>query len=175
VPNILYVVRGFFDQSFCRAVRAAMDAGDVEPAEVLSDSFDEDRDVRRASMIEIDPATLAAVERRLGAERERIAAFFDIPLTEREGAGFLRYPPGGFYRPHRDRADFAPWPDAARRRITAVVFLNTAGFTGGLLRVNDRTVTPETGMLAAFPADEIHEVTRVDGGVRDAVVDWFLE
>jgi predicted 2-oxoglutarate/Fe(II)-dependent dioxygenase YbiX len=28
-------------------------------------------------------------------------------------------------------------------------------------------------MLVAFPADTLHEVTPVEGGHRDTVVDWF--
>jgi predicted 2-oxoglutarate/Fe(II)-dependent dioxygenase YbiX len=34
-------------------------------------------------------------------------------------------------------------------------------------------VQPAAGLLVAFPADALHEVTVVQGGVRDVVVDWF--
>ena len=34
-------------------------------------------------------------------------------------------------------------------------------------------VVPRRGMLVAFPATMLHEVTVVRRGVRDAVVDWY--
>ncbi len=150
-----------------------MDGGAVEPAEVIGDAIERQGDVRSAASIEIDAPTLALVERRLDEARASVGAFFGIAVTGREGAGFLRYGPGGFYRPHFDRADVAAWPGAARRHITAVVFLNSGDFAGGLLRVGDQPIVPEAGMLVAFPADIVHEVTPVRDGVRDTVVDWY--
>ena len=49
---------------------------------------------------------------------------------------------------------------------------------GGVLRLypDDREpvdIVPEEGLLVAFPATVLHEVTRVGDAVRDAVVDWF--
>ncbi len=169
----ILLVRGFFDPATCRAVRAGMDAGLVEAAEVLDEDIEAQDDVRRAESIDVDDRILEDVERRLDEARARVGQFFALPLTGREGAGFLRYGPGGFYRPHRDRAIVATWPGAALRRVTAVVFLNSGEFTGGLLRVGGQPITPEAGMLAAFLAETIHEVTPVRGGVRDTVVDWY--
>lgn len=176
----LYTDPAFLDPDTCRRVRAAMDAGAADDAEVLDAGIERRTDVRRAATIEIDPALLAAVEARFEATRETLEAFFGVPLAAREGAGFLRYPDGGFYQPHRDRATVPSWPAAARRRIALVLFLNGAeDFDGGLLRVDcgGRTidVQPAPGLLAAFPADLVHEVTVVRGGPRDAVVDWFYE
>ncbi len=169
----IFFVRGFFDQATCRAVRAGMDAGVVEPAEVLAEDIETQDDVRQAASIEIEARILDDVEQRLDEARGRIGEFFALSLTGREGAGFLRYGPGGFYRPHRDRATVGAWPGAARRRVTAVVFLNSGEFTGGLLRVGGQPIAPEAGMLAAFLAETIHEVTPVRGGVRDTIVDWY--
>jgi SM-20-related protein len=171
----ILVVPGFFDGPTCRAVREGMDEGVIEAAEVLSAGIDERGDVRRAASIEVDARVLEAVERRLDGELDRVSAFFGIALTGREGAGFLRYAPGGFYRPHRDRAVVPSWPGAARRRVTVVVFLNAGGFTGGVLRIGDHAVVPETGLLAAFRAETLHEVTVVSGGSRDTVVDWYTD
>jgi SM-20-related protein len=171
----ILVVRGFLDDQTCGAVREAMDAGIVEAAEVLSTGIDERDDVRRAASIDVDAQILEEVERRLDAELDRVSAFFGTPLTGREGSGFLRYAPGGFYRPHRDRATVDSWPGAARRRVTAVIFLNAGGFSGGVLHIGDYAITPEAGMLAAFRAETLHEVTMVSGGVRDTVVDWYLD
>ena len=108
-----------------------------------------------------------------------------MTLGVREGSGFLRYLPGGFYRPHRDRGDVPSWPGASHRQLALVVFLNTArdagdseGFTGGVLRLypddsGPIDIVPSEGALVAFPATVLHEVTRVGEAVRDAVVDWF--
>lgn len=152
-----------------------MDLGDADTAEVLADVIEEELDVRRAASVDVESAIIDLVEQRLDAAVEQVAAFFGAPIRGREGAGFLRYPDGGFYRPHRDRGTVAAWPGAARRLVTAVVFLNNAEFTGGLLRVDGVDVVPERGLFAAFPAATLHEVTPVRGGVRDTVVDWYLD
>jgi predicted 2-oxoglutarate/Fe(II)-dependent dioxygenase YbiX len=153
-----------------------MDEGAPEPAEILV-GHEVASEVRRAVSIEVDQATIEDVERRLDAYRDAIAGFFDVRLGGREGAGFLRYGPGGFYRPHRDRADAASWPGASRRRIALVIFLND-DFSGGTLRLLEdepTDVAPRAGTLVAFPATALHEVRPVHSGTRDVVVDWFLE
>jgi len=159
-----------------------MDAGTGEQAEVLNDG-----NGRRAIDVDVSDDVIALIESRLDAQRDRIAAFFRMALRGREGAGFLRYEAGGFYGPHVDRADMPSWPDAARRAITIVLFLNSsrdvdaAGeFSGGRLRVFPDGLTaapvdlvPKEGTLVAFPSCTPHEVTPVSDGCRDAVVDWF--
>ena len=170
----LYVVRGFLDAGLCHDVRAAMDRGTAEAAEVLADAITEQHDVRRAESIDVDPGVFTSIEQRLDEQLPAIEAFFGVPLNGREGAGLLRYRDGGFYRPHRDRGEDVAWPGAALRAITMVVFLNDDGFTGGVLRVGDTEVPPVAGTLVAFTADTLHEVTPVRGAPRDSVVDWCL-
>jgi predicted 2-oxoglutarate/Fe(II)-dependent dioxygenase YbiX len=174
------IIPNFLELALCGLVQAAMDRGGVEPAEILEEGPALDREARRASIIEVDPATLAHVEARLDAARDGLSARCGVPLGGREGAGFIRYSHGGFYRPHRDQAVDANWPGAARRQIAVVVFLNN-GFTGGELVIypeapHDETpvrVTPRQGSLAAFDAALLHEVRPVAGGARDVIVDWF--
>jgi predicted 2-oxoglutarate/Fe(II)-dependent dioxygenase YbiX len=172
-------IRGVLDGDSCRAVRAAMDRGAIETAEVLSgDSVVVDA-ARRAAHVSADDETLARISVCLDELRETVAAFFDVRLVAREGAGLVRYGAGGFYRPHRDRADVASWPAASRRCITLILFLN-ADFDGGVLRLlledgEDVDIVPEEGMLVAFPSDTGHEVTLITRGTRDVVVDWWLE
>jgi predicted 2-oxoglutarate/Fe(II)-dependent dioxygenase YbiX len=154
-----------------------MDSAPGEPGEVLGDTVARRDDVRRVASVEVGEDAIAFVERQLDAERGGIAAFFGVRLAAREGSGFLRYSAGGFYAPHRDRGDAPAWPAAARRRVALVTFLNDT-FTGGLLRLfldeaEPVTIVPREGLLVAFPADALHEVTIVGHGVRDAVVDWF--
>ena len=56
------IIPHFLDAALCRRVQIAMDRGEMEPAEILEDGPELDREARRASIIEVDPATLAAVE-----------------------------------------------------------------------------------------------------------------
>jgi predicted 2-oxoglutarate/Fe(II)-dependent dioxygenase YbiX len=175
------------DAETCRWVQRAMNAGSSGPAAVLTEHFDVDEQERRATEIDVPDDVLARVESCLDAQRDRISAFYGCPLSSREGAGFLRYGAGSFYGPHVDRANVPSWPAAAGREITIVLFLNSsrdvdpAGeFTGGRLRIfpdgldaHAIDVVPTRGMLVAFPASMPHEVTPVERGTRDAVVDWF--
>jgi predicted 2-oxoglutarate/Fe(II)-dependent dioxygenase YbiX len=174
--EICYRHPAFLDAPICQRIRRAMDAGAPDDAEVLHDTIERRDEIRRAASIELETSVVADVERRLEAERDAISAFFGLRLPDREGAGFVRYHHGGFYRPHRDRAVVPSWPGAARRLIAIVTFLN-GDFEGGLLRLfpDGRTVDvqPEEGLLVAFRADLLHEVTEVRQGTRDAIVDWF--
>jgi predicted 2-oxoglutarate/Fe(II)-dependent dioxygenase YbiX len=162
-----------------------MDRGAPDPAEILEDAIEHQDHVRRTLSIEVDSRTLAEVEKALESGRPNLADLTGMPLGVREGCGFLRYLPGGFYRPHRDRGDLPSWSGAARRQLAVVVFLNTAreagdpeGFSGGVLRLypdgaDPIDIVPAQGQLVAFPATVLHEVTHVGDAVRDAVVDWF--
>lgn len=186
----IYLAPHFLDAGTCRHLRAAMDRGAPEPAEVLQLNISLDLNARRASSIEIDPAAINAVETSLDAARHAIAAFYNVPLATREGPGFLRYAAGDFYRRHRDRANDASWPGAARRLVSVVVFLNSSSprpalgeFSGGELVIFPEPlddvaaeaieVVPRQGSLVAFHAATLHEVRPVAGGMRDVIVDWY--
>ena len=182
----LFRLGGFLTVDECAALRRGMDDGAVEHAEILDQGIHREADVRMATIIEPASDLVREVESKLDACRTRLEAALGMTLAEREGAGFIRYPEGGFYRPHRDRGEDPQWADAARRAIAMVVFLNSSreaspdgGFEGGVLRLllpdGDVDVTPEAGTLVAFPADVLHEVTEVRGGTRDSVVDWFYD
>ncbi len=81
----------------------------------------------------------------------------------------------------------AGWPTAAQRLVTVVVFLNGGvphaarrDFEGGHLWLYPDSaaaieISPETGLLVAFPADLLHEVRLVLAGTRDAAIDWFYD
>jgi SM-20-related protein len=173
------------DAPACRRVQAAMDAGTPEEAEVLADGFEVQDDVRRAGQIDVAESVLAMVDAALDAQRLSIASFYGLALESREGAGFMRYETGGFYRPHVDRAHVPSWPLTEKRQITVVLFLESSrdaepsgGFRGGILRLfpdedDPIDIVPKAGTLVAFPAAMLHEVTRVTEGRRDTIVDWF--
>jgi predicted 2-oxoglutarate/Fe(II)-dependent dioxygenase YbiX len=183
--NVL-IVEHAMSEAICRRVQAAMDVGVREPAEVVEDALALLEDVRRASHVEVPRAILGLIDSHLDAQRDAVARFFRWRLRGREGVNVLRYEPGGFYKPHVDRAVMPAWPPAARRRVTVVLFLDSSraadpsgSFTGGVLRLfghgQDKPVeiVPKRGMLVAFPAAMLHEVSPVTDGHRDTVVDWF--
>ena len=173
------------DAPSCRRVQAAMDDGTPELAEVLTDGFELQEDVRRATQIDIADTVLAMVDATLDTVRIPVASFYRLILQSREGASFLRYETGGFYKPHVDRAHVPSWPLTERRQITMVLFLESSrevepsgGFNGGILRLfpedgDPIEIPPTSGTLVAFPASMSHEVTRVTSGRRDTIVDWF--
>jgi predicted 2-oxoglutarate/Fe(II)-dependent dioxygenase YbiX len=181
----IFIAEDVVDAHICQRVQAAMDTGTPEEAEVLSDDFEVQEDVRRASQIDVADTVLAMVDATLDAVRLPIASFYELALGSREGASFLRYETGGFYKPHVDRAEVPSWPLTARRQITIVLFLESArereplgGFSGGVLRLLPEDAAPieivaKRGMLVAFPASMRHQVTRVTSGRRDTIVDWF--
>lgn len=164
-----------------------MDRGIDDPAQIVGREIATHDRVRRTRSIEIETAVQDWFERRLDAITADLEAL-GIPLGAREGTGFLRYPPGGFYRAHRDRGKVDGWPDAARRAVSVVAFLNDASmtgtpgaFAGGELWLHAEgsavsvRVVPETGLLVAFPSIRLHEVLPIRAGVRDAAVDWFYD
>jgi predicted 2-oxoglutarate/Fe(II)-dependent dioxygenase YbiX len=168
-----------------------MDRGIAAPAEVLDSEIVVDDAVRRVLDIEVDRSTLALVDLKLDNARAAIEAYHRLPVVEREGPSFLRYAPGGFYRRHRDHAADAAWPEAARRQVSLVIFLNSSRpvpeaneFSGGELIMFPEApehspagepveIVPQEGSLVAFRADTAHEVRPVSAGVRDVIVDWF--
>ena len=185
MPVTHWLLNDFWSAEECQAIRTDMDRGAADPAEILEDTIEYRDHVRRTLSIEVPEATLEWVERDLEGARARLEALSGMTLGVREGTGFLRYLPAGFYRPHRDKGDLPSWPGASQRQLAVVVFLTTArdggdaeGFTGGVLRLYPEKgdpidIVPVEGLLVAFPATTLHEVTRVGDAVRDAVVDWF--
>jgi predicted 2-oxoglutarate/Fe(II)-dependent dioxygenase YbiX len=187
-PQTHVVIDGFLDEATCQSLRTRMSEGATEDAQILDASIRLDQMVRRAAYLEVDEATQDAVDQYLESSRAYIEARFGR-LGSREGASLLRYQPGDFYLPHRDRGDLPSWPAAALRAIAVVIFLNSAReaaadgtFRGGTLRlfVDERDsrfvdVYPRAGTLIAFPATTRHEVTVVRNGVRDVVVDWYQQ
>jgi predicted 2-oxoglutarate/Fe(II)-dependent dioxygenase YbiX len=181
----IFIAEHAMDDATCRRVQAAMDVGVREPTEIIEGDITLAEDVRRASHIEVPPAIFELIDAHLDAQRDAVGAFFDLPLEGREGVTLLRYDAGGFYKPHVDRAYLAAWPPAARRALTVVLFLESSrvadpagSLTGGVLRLfpdggEPVEIVPRRGMLVAFPADTMHEVSPVIGGHRDTVVDWF--
>jgi predicted 2-oxoglutarate/Fe(II)-dependent dioxygenase YbiX len=179
---------GFFDEGGCARVRAAMDRGRAEAAEIYVGGYVVDKNVRRTFDVAVDSRTVGIVERAFANVRAEVSCFFGETLSAAEGPGFLRYPTGGFYRAHLDRLD-EPGHEFSRR-VSLVLFLTDAGrgvgdgrCEGGWLRLYGVVdpaqetvpldISPAAGTLVAFRSHLLHEVLPVTDGVRDAIVDWF--
>src|SRR6185503_4167196 len=100
----LFQLPAFLSPGECVAIQRGMDAGEAELAEILGGGgIHAETNVRAAAEIEPAPTLIREVEAKLEGCREGLTAALGLTVAEREGPGFLRYPAGGFYRPHRDR------------------------------------------------------------------------
>ena len=165
-----------------------------EPAQIYSGANSEatvDERARRAFSVDVGTEASRTVELALDGLREDLSRHFHRSLSEREPSNYLVYGPGSFFAPHRDRATKARASlDEAQREVAAVIFVSpprivgATGYLGGELRfyglLDGREwhdvgfgcdATP--GLLVAFPADTLHEVTPVTAGHRCTIVTWF--
>ncbi len=173
---------GWLTRDACEAIRRTMDRSPVVAAEVVDGGYVVDGAIRTAGEVEVPESLVTRTERRMLALRQQMSDTFEVALTGGDGPAFLRYGPGGFYRRHRDAAGEHEGPES-RRRVSVVLFLNSAGaagdFEGGHLRFYDDDsgesvdLEPVAGTLVAFRSQLSHEVLPIERGVRDVVVDWF--
>ena len=148
-----------------------------------------DTNIRDVADVQVPQPIAELVQARVCALRQRLETHVGRSLVPDLSVSFLRYGPNGHYRPHRDRGDSTDG-EAARRRVSVVVFLNDAqsdvSFHGGQLRLYGLMgkgrheeigfdMDPEAGTLIAFESTLLHEVVEISDGVRCAAVGWFLE
>jgi hypothetical protein len=99
---------------------------------------------------------------------------FSLATEMRSGACHLLHADAEMKTPEGWRPNHTPW-------LTRVglIYLNTSGvdYQGGSLRLPalGRTIEPRAGLLVAFPSGRrhVHEVTRVEAGVRRALAIWL--
>lgn len=86
-----------------------------------------------------------------------------------EAFQLVRYPPGGFFRVHRDNG-----PHIAHRYVTVVGYLND-DFTGGGTHFPDAdyTAQPARGQALLFPSDYRHQGQPVEAGTKYVLVTWL--
>jgi predicted 2-oxoglutarate/Fe(II)-dependent dioxygenase YbiX len=145
-------------------------------------------EVRRAWEIELPGDLHDELVTRMQAEHAALETFFTTPLEPCAAVATLRYPPGAYYRTHRDVAARPDPSGMHRRAVSLVLFLNSArpadnaAFSGGALRLYGidgnpdgwRDVVPTAGMFVAFRSTVLHEVLPVEAGTRLSVVTWLL-
>ena len=114
--------------------------------------------------------------------RQDLSAHFGLALSRHEEPQYLRYGPGAFFAPHRDRPR-ADGLETSDRKVSLVLFLND-DYEGGRLIFYDLigergfagvglACDPAPGLAIAFRSDTMHEVTPVTAGERFTIVTWF--
>ena len=182
----LFATREFVARNICEQICSRMRGAGQQEAEVYGTSATAvNRSIRTAWEVALEDETATGVAQQMAALRPALTDHFGVTLGACEAPTFLAYRTGGFYRPHRDRAMRSGESAgiARARQVSMVMFLND-DYAGGALMlyglVDDAAwrdygfaVTPEPGLLIAFPSDRLHEVTPVVSGERYTVVTWF--
>lgn len=183
----LFLLRNFLDADACASLKTELNLSPTTQAPVYIEGTEGTihENIRRTTSFHPSAETISHVHQRLLSQRSALDSHFGLTLNDCEPPQFLRYQEGDFFVRHQDgntkQLDF----DHLRiRRISLVVFLNdfTAEpeqncYSGGLLQFYDEQSTyglpGETGLLVAFTADTLHEVSPVTSGERFTIISWF--
>ena len=151
-----------------------------------------DASVRSTNWVRVSDETLLSIETRLLALKLELEEHFHLTLAGCSGTQFLAYKAGDFYVAHRDRTT-DPEADSRStgRQVSVVIFINSESQTpeecsygGGALTFYGLMdvargkslgfpLTGQAGLLVAFLAGLVHEVTPVTHGERYTIVSWF--
>src|ERR1041385_8588766 len=183
----LFLLRIFLDAEMCAKLRSELTEAPTTQAPVYIQGEEGlvHETVRKTTSIHPADDTFTDVHTRLLQQKSALEQHFGEALHDCERPQFLRYEKGDFFVRHQDgntrQLDF----DHLRvRRISIVVFLNDFAvepgancYSGGLLNFYDQQgmygLPGETGMLVAFSADTLHEVSPVTSGERFTIINWF--
>lgn len=186
----VYLHRRFLPAGLQAALAAFLETSEGEPTAVQAvpgATLAVDQDVRRAWEVELSDDLHDRIVAYLQSAHADLEAFFGERLEPCETVAALRYPPGSFYRTHRDTSARPDPYGLHRRAVSIVLFVNgasadAAAFGGGVLRLHEMAgapggvydITPEAGTLVAFRSSQLHEVTPIEWGTRFSVVTWLL-
>ena len=183
----LFLLRNFLDADACANLKAELNLSPTTQAPVYIQGTEGSihESIRKTTSLHPSAETISEVHDRLLTQKSALETHFRLNLKDCEPPQFLRYKEGDFFVRHQDgntkQLDF----DHLRvRRISIVVFLNDFAiepqancYSGGLLNFYDQQgaygLTGETGMLVAFSADTLHEVSPVTDGERFTIISWF--
>jgi len=183
----LFLLRNFLDADACANLKAELNQSPTTQAPVYIEGTEGTihENIRKTTSLHPSQETKSQVHERLLRQKSALETHFGVNLNDCEPPQFLRYQKGDFFVRHQDgnthQLDF----DHLRiRRISIVVFLNDFSvdaeancYSGGLLNFYDEQITyglpGETGLLVAFTADTMHEVSPVTSGERFTIISWF--
>jgi SM-20-related protein len=167
--------------ALAREARARDAAGEFHAAGVGRGAARQQRDVRGDRIVWLDQSAASPVEkpvwRALGELRLALNATLQLGLFSLE-CHYAVYPPGAFYRRHRDRfrdGDMA----SDVRVISCAMYLNRdwSPADGGALRIYDgdrvRDVLPVGGTLVCFLSDRFEHEVLPATRERLALTGWF--
>jgi predicted 2-oxoglutarate/Fe(II)-dependent dioxygenase YbiX len=178
----LFVAERFLAEDRCASICAELRSASLAASKVeRCGAFVVDEQVRRTSLAAVSAETASEVGDRLEGIRQDLERHFQVRLTACEPPTFAVYRPGDFFLPHRDAGTAEA---LSARKVSAVLFLNgeadapAAGtYGGGSLTFYGLVEDPpwdamgfpvvgQAGLLVAFPAGMVHEVTAVTHGER---------
>ena len=183
----LFLLRNFLDADACANLRAELNSSPTTQAPVYIEGTEGTihENIRKTTSLHPSVETKSQIHQRLFSQKSALETHFRMNLNDCEPPQFLRYEKGDFFVRHQDgnthQLDF----DHLRvRRISIVVFLNDFSvepeancYSGGLLQFYDQQDTyglpGETGLLVAFTAETLHEVSPVTCGERFTIISWF--
>ena len=183
----LFLLRNFLDADACANLQAELLLSPTTQAPVYIEGSEGTihETIRKTTSLHPAAETISEIHKRLLVQKSALETHFRLPLTDCERPQFLRYEKGDFFVRHQDgntkQLDF----DHLRiRRISIVVFLNDFAneprencYSGGLLNFYDEQgmygLPGETGLLVAFTAETLHEVSPVTSGERFTIISWF--
>jgi predicted 2-oxoglutarate/Fe(II)-dependent dioxygenase YbiX len=189
----LYLHEEFLSPTDCRRLLLDAQAGEAEAATIVDKCGNVivDQGMRRAESFGISDGVLRETVRgRFAALQPNLETYFGVTLVDCEAPYIVRYPIGGFYRPHGDN-DCKARASADERKVSCVLFLNGSAafakdecFVGGALaffRLGKNETAegcksflhPIPALLVAFRSATCHEVLPVMAGCRWTLVTWF--
>ena len=189
----LFTAKNFLDAQSCRDLIAEARSAPTTRAPVYIQGSDTviHETIRKTTSFHPREATVTQLHQRLLEQRSALEQHFQRSFSDCERPQFLRYEPGDFFVRHQDgNTDQLEFDHLRIRRISLIVFLNDYAaepkdncYSGGALNLYEKNEGPdgagpcpvfgETGLLVAFTADTMHEVSPVTSGERFTVITWF--
>jgi SM-20-related protein len=183
----LFLLRNFLDADACANLKAELNESPTTQAPVYIEGTEGTihENIRKTTSLHPSDETKSQVHERLLSQKSALETHFKLNLNDCEPPQFLRYETGDFFVRHQDgNTDQLDFDHLRIRRISIVVFLNdfsvepeASCYSGGLLQFYDQQLTyglpGETGLLVAFTADTMHEVSPVTNGERFTIISWF--
>jgi predicted 2-oxoglutarate/Fe(II)-dependent dioxygenase YbiX len=188
----LFVAEHFLDAELCVALCGELRARSGRPHTVeQGGEYLVDEHVGKTTSIDVSERTSSAVHARLLTLLPDLESHFAVRLIGLESPTFVVYRPGDYFRPHTDVGTEHSPEHLQSRKLVAVTFLNDEtetpaenSYGGGSLTLYDLLKEPpwremgfpirgEAGLLIAFPAEMVHEVTEVTHGARCVIVGRF--
>jgi SM-20-related protein len=183
----LFLLRNFLDADACANLKAELNESPTTQAPVYIEGTEGTihENIRKTTSLHPSDETKSQIHERLLSQKSALETHLKLNLNDCEPPQFLRYATGDFFVRHQDgNTDQLDFDHLRIRRISIVVFLNdfsvepeASCYSGGLLQFYDQQLTyglpGETGLLVAFTADTMHEVSPVTNGERFTIISWF--